>query len=189
MFWPKAEAISVSNFFHIMWISNLPRPPAPPYPCRRILFLIIFILAILDHFQRKMFKFETTSFHIFFPKDSKSLKILDIRLRKVGAKRCFNITSKVNTRTDRQTDRRTDRHFDLQKASTQRVDALKIVETKIHTLGWQLSQSFFRQQGFFRANVFNVVLNTLFSILAKPLLVVYANWHTDYFCLTQYQGL
>ena len=42
----------------------------------------IFCAAILDHFQTKMFKCETTS----FPKDFESLKLFDIWLREVGAK-------------------------------------------------------------------------------------------------------
>ena len=46
---------------------------------------------------------------LLFPKDSESLKILDIRLREVGAKRPLNGTSKVNIQTDTQTDRHTDR--------------------------------------------------------------------------------
>ena len=50
-----------------------------------------------------MFNSETTSL-LFFPKDSESLKLLDIQLWKVGAKRRLSGTSKVNTRTDRQTD-------------------------------------------------------------------------------------
>ena len=45
-----------------------------------------FCVVILDNFQTKMFISETTSFHYFSPKDSESLKILDIRLREVGAK-------------------------------------------------------------------------------------------------------
>ena len=49
--------------------------------------LFFLCVAILDHFPTKMFKSETTSFHYFSPKDSESLKILDIRLREVGAKR------------------------------------------------------------------------------------------------------
>ena len=57
-------------------------------------------MAILDLFQTKM-----------FTKDSESLNILDIRLRKVGAKRRLNGTSNVNTRTNRQTDRHTDRRI------------------------------------------------------------------------------
>ena len=40
-------------------------------------------------------------FPLLFPKDSKSLKILDIRFREVGAKRPLNSTSKVNTQTHR----------------------------------------------------------------------------------------
>ena len=56
-------------------------------------------MAILDHFWTKNFNSETTS----FPKDSKSLKIFDIRLREVVAKRRLNVTSKVNIQTDRRT--------------------------------------------------------------------------------------
>ena len=63
---------------------------------------------MLDHF-----------FPLLFPKGSESLKILDIRLREVGAKRPLNGTSKVNRQTDRRTDRRTDgqtdRHFNALK--------------------------------------------------------------------------
>ena len=54
-----------------------------------------FCAAILDHFQTKMFKCQTTFFHYFSPKDSESLKILDIRLWEVGAKRPLKGTSKV----------------------------------------------------------------------------------------------
>ena len=82
--------------------------------------------AILDNFQTKMFISETTSFHYFSPRIPNLKKILDIRLREVGAKRPLNGTSKVNRHTDRRTDTQTDRHFDLQKASAQRADALKM---------------------------------------------------------------
>ena len=37
---------------------------------------------------------------LLFPKDSESLKILDIQLWKVGTKRRLNVTLKVNTQTD-----------------------------------------------------------------------------------------
>ena len=40
--------------------------------------------------------------------DTKNLKILDIRLWEVGAKRRLHCTSKVNTRTDKNTNRQTD---------------------------------------------------------------------------------
>ena len=50
---------------------------------------------MLDHF-----------FSLLFPKDSESLKILDIQLREVGAKIPLNGTSKVNRQTDKQTHRR-----------------------------------------------------------------------------------
>ena len=53
---------------------------------------------MLDHF-----------FTLLFPKDSEPLKISDIRLREVGAKRLLNGTSKVNRRTNTPTDRRTNR--------------------------------------------------------------------------------
>ena len=48
-------------------------------------------------------------FPFFSPKDSESLKILDIRFREVGAKRPLNGTSKVNRHTDGHTDGHTDR--------------------------------------------------------------------------------
>ena len=71
---------------------------------------------MLDHF-----------FPLLFPKDSESLKIFDIRLWAVGAKRLLNGTLKVNRQTDGRTNTQTDGHFDLQKASAQR--ALKIPYT------------------------------------------------------------
>ena len=43
-------------------------------------------------------------FPLLFPKDSESLKILDIGLQEMGAKRRLNGTSKVNRRTNRRTD-------------------------------------------------------------------------------------
>ena len=86
-------------------------------------------LAILDQFPTKKFKHETTSFHYFSPKDSESLKILDIPLWEVGAKRHFNGTSKMNRWTDRRTHGHADGNCDLQKASAQRADALKIYVT------------------------------------------------------------
>ena len=66
-----------------------------------------FCAAILDNFQTKMFKSETTSFH-YFPQGFRISKILDIQLREVGAKRRLNGTSKVNRRTHGHTDRHTD---------------------------------------------------------------------------------
>ena len=55
-------------------------------------------VQMLDHF-----------FPLLFPKDSISLKIFDIRLREVGAKRPLNGTSKVNRQTHRRTEKHTDR--------------------------------------------------------------------------------
>jgi hypothetical protein len=63
-----------------------------------------FCAAILDHFQTKNVQMLDHFFALLFPKDSESLKILDIRLWEVGRKRRLNGTSKVNRRTDRQTD-------------------------------------------------------------------------------------
>ena len=54
-------------------------------------------------------------FPLLFPKDSKSLKILDIRLQEVGAKRCLSGTSKVNRRTNGQKDKFTYRKADALK--------------------------------------------------------------------------
>ena len=53
-------------------------------------------VQMLDHF-----------FPLLFPKDSESLKILDIWLREVGAKRTLNGTSKVNTQTHTHIDKST----------------------------------------------------------------------------------
>ena len=58
-------------------------------------------VQMLDHF-----------FILLFPKHSESLKILDIQLWEVGAKRRSNGTSKVNRQTDRRTDGQTDRQTD-----------------------------------------------------------------------------
>ena len=52
---------------------------------------------MLDHF-----------FPLLFPKDSEYLKIFDIWLWKMGAKRPLKGTSKVKRQTDGQTDRQTD---------------------------------------------------------------------------------
>ena len=64
-------------------------------------------MAILDHFQTKMFKSETTSFHYF----SQGFRISNnIGHTTLGsrAKRHLSGNLKVNTQTDRHTDRRTD---------------------------------------------------------------------------------
>ena len=54
-------------------------------------------------FISKSFQIWDHVFQLLFPKDSKSLTILDIPLLEVGAKRCLNGTSK-SEQTDRQTD-------------------------------------------------------------------------------------
>ena len=51
---------------------------------------------ILDHFWAKNVQIWDLLFQRLFPKDSESLKILDIRLWEVGAKRRLNSTSKAN---------------------------------------------------------------------------------------------
>ena len=76
--------------------------------------------AILDHFQTKMFKCQTTSFH-FFPQGFRISK----NIAHLTLGRPLKGTSKVNRWTDRHTDGQTDGHFDLQKASAQGADALK----------------------------------------------------------------
>jgi hypothetical protein len=54
-------------------------------------------------------------FPLLFPKDSESLKILDIQLREVGAKRPLNATSKINRQTYTQTNKqKTYGHFDFE---------------------------------------------------------------------------
>ena len=61
--------------------------------------------AILHPLLEKLFKSETT-FSLLFPKDFESLKILDIQLWEVGAKRRLKryIKKWTDTRTDRRTD-------------------------------------------------------------------------------------
>ena len=76
-----------------------------------------FSAAIFHPLLVKVFKHETTS----FPKDSESLKIMDMRLWVVGANQRLNGTSKGNRPTNRQKNRQTnrhmDRHFEFKKAS------------------------------------------------------------------------
>ena len=87
---------------------------------------LINCVAILHPLLVKVFKSETTSLN------SESLKISDIQLQEVGAKRRLNATSKVNIRTH--THKHMDGHFDLYKAFAQRANAFQILfsKTKIH---------------------------------------------------------
>ena len=66
--WTKAKSATKKNFFF--------RGDFRPLPNKNV--------QLLDHF-----------FTLLFPKNSEYLKILDIRLREVGAKRPLNGTSKV----------------------------------------------------------------------------------------------
>ena len=60
-------------------------------------------------FMRRSFQMLDHFFPLLFPKDSKSLKTLDIGLWKVGTKIHLNGVRKC----DGQTDKQTYRHFDL----------------------------------------------------------------------------
>ena len=60
-------------------------------------------------FISKGFQMWDHFFLLLFPKDSESLRILNIQLREVGAKIHLNGTSKVDTRTNRQTNTHTDK--------------------------------------------------------------------------------
>ena len=62
---------------------------------------------------QKSFNFFFNFFPLLFHKDSKSLKILDIWLWEVGAKRRLNNISKLNRQTDGRTDTQTDRQTDI----------------------------------------------------------------------------
>ena len=64
-----------------------------------------FYAAILDHFPKKNVQFWDHFFPELFPKDSESLKILDIRLWEVGAN--IYISAYMRKGTNRQTDRQT----------------------------------------------------------------------------------
>ena len=80
----KAKSAKKNNFFL--------RYDFRPLPNKNV--------QMLDHF-----------FPLFFPKDSESLKILDIRRREVGGKKTvkrYLKSEQTNTQTDRQTHRQTD---------------------------------------------------------------------------------
>ena len=66
------------------------------------------------------------------PEDFESLKILDIQLREMRARRRLNSTLKVNRQTDGQTHRRTDRR--TFRLIAQRADALKYIYMYIYEL-------------------------------------------------------
>ena len=66
--------------------------------------ITLFLRSDFTPFICKSFKIWDHFYLLLFPKDSESLKNLDIRLGEVGAKRCLNGTSKVNTHTNTQTD-------------------------------------------------------------------------------------
>ena len=58
-------------------------------------------------FSNKNVQMLVNFFPLLFPKDSESLKILDIQLQEVGEKIALNGTSKVNRHTNTRTDRQT----------------------------------------------------------------------------------
>ena len=66
-----------------------------------------FLRGDLDHILPKNDQFWDQFFQAFFPKDSKSLKILDIRLQEVGAKKASKYTTWKGT-SNRHTDTQTD---------------------------------------------------------------------------------
>ena len=66
-------------------------------------------------------------FAALFPKDSESLKTLDIRFREVGAKQALKIyMQKEDKQTNRQTDTQTHRLFDYQIESAHWADSMKV---------------------------------------------------------------
>ena len=73
----------------------------------------LFLRANCKPFTSKSIQIWDHFLSLLFPKDSESLKTLEIRLWEVGAKRRLNFTLKVNKQTDRQTDGHRDGHFDL----------------------------------------------------------------------------
>ena len=82
-------------------------------------------VQMLDHF-----------FPFLFSKDSESLKIMDIRLRELGAKRPLNGTSKVNRQTDKQTHTRTFRLIESIGPEG------RCFENIVTCGGWTFSQNF-----------------------------------------------
>ena len=83
-------------------------------------------VQMLDHFLP-----------LFFPKDSESLKILDIQLGEVGAKKPLNGTSKVNRQTHRRTDKHTDRRtFRLIERIGPERRCFEKIKTNKQTIKW-----------------------------------------------------
>ena len=131
---PKSKKLkNISRYANISNIPFVQRSPIhreawfPPCVVRQNQLKINFFLqGDFRPLPNKNVQMSDHFFPLLFPKDSESLKILDIRPWEVGAKRPLNGTSKVNRQTHTQTNRHTDGHFDLQKAPAQRADALKI---------------------------------------------------------------
>ena len=73
----------------------------------------LFLPGDFTPFIGKSFQIWDYFFILLFPKDSESLKFLDIRLQEVGAKRHSNGSSKVNRHTNTLTDRQTYGQIDL----------------------------------------------------------------------------
>ena len=64
---------------------------------------IRFLRGNFAPFISKSFQMGDHFFPFLFPKNSKSLKFVDIRFQELGAKRRLNCTSKVNRQTNTQT--------------------------------------------------------------------------------------
>ena len=91
-------------------------------------------MPILDNFQTKMLKSETTS-SITFPKGFRISNYIGNLTSGSGGKKTFKWYLKsehMNGQADGQTDGQTDGHFNVSKASAQRAYALK-THTHTHT--------------------------------------------------------
>ena len=93
-------------------------------------------------------------FSLLFSRDSKSLKILDIRLQEVGAKRRLNGTSKVNTLTETRTNRRTN----------------QLIEMHVYFIYWDMTAMTAKQSPFVlqsRSFLSSIVINCMLNLLVQ----------------------
>ena len=91
------KKLKMPNWFNYYWFFK-PKLAKKTFFCGKFTPLISTNFQMWDHF-----------FPLLFPRNSESLRMLDIGLWKVGAKIYLNSTSKVNTRTNRQTETHTDK--------------------------------------------------------------------------------
>ena len=134
-------------------------------------------VQMLDHF-----------FPLLVPKDSESLKIFDIRLWEVGAKRPLNGTSKVNGQTDRQTEGHTQTDISTVKRYLKSERTDRETDRRTHRRTFRLVESIgpegrcFENEGNANKWVQNKI-NTIYFIIHNRIYQQYSGTHL-FFCLS-----